>query len=468
MVHGWPGTARDGRENVVHIPTRTLVAACALAAALLVVAGCGGSGRDRATSGSNGGEVFLQPVAAQGPDPFTASTDTSTVPRPPVTRTPQSSPTGTQSVRSLSGATPGLYGGTRNVGSCDVEKQIRFLGADRVRADAFAQASGISPGSVPVYLRGLTPVELSADTRVTNHGFGNGRARGFQAVLQVGTAVLIDNRGVPRVRCACGNPLGRPTALDGNPGTRGRPWSGYRPEQVVVVTPAPVVITDITIIDVADNTWIERPIGHDGHHHDHVVPPPDGWAPSPRPHDSSPHPHAPSSSDPPGDRSPSPDTSASDCVSATTTATATVTATPEPGEKAPGETGGPGTGPTGRPTDGAARDVSRPDRPAPPRDEPSHCPTATVTAPPTTRPGTTPAPSGGNTAPRTAQPDPDRSGSPEPTSQRVPPTEPGTPTEDAGPDTVPDSPDVPDGGLIPEETTGSDSVFDASADNFDR
>ncbi|WP_406375396.1 hypothetical protein OG788_37245 [Streptomyces sp. NBC_00647] len=446
----------------MHIPTRTLVAACALWAALLVAGCAGGSDRGAEFSGPTGGEVFLQPLEAAGPDPFTASTVTPAATGPPVTRTPQSPPTGTDGPRSFSGATPGLYGGTRNAGSCDIDQQVRLLDADRGRARAFAEASGISPGSVPDYLRGLTPVVLRADTRVTNHGFGNGQATGFQAVLQVGTAVLVDNRGVPRVRCACGNPLNRPIALDGDPGTRGRPWSGYRPARVVVVTPAPVVITDITIIDVDDHAWIERPVGQGGHRHDHVVAPPDSGTVPPRPHESTPH--TPSSSATPGDGSSSPDAHASDC------ATPTATPTPPPGdrESGPGESAGSGTGPTGLPTDGSAMDVSRPDRSPRPEDRPSDCPTASLAPPPTTGPGITPAPSGGTTAPRKDTAAPDRSAAPEPSSPRVPSAGPGTPTEDTGPDTVPESPGVPDGGgLIPGEPTGPDSVFDVSADVFD-
>ncbi|MET7985838.1 MULTISPECIES: DUF6777 domain-containing protein [unclassified Streptomyces] len=435
---------------MVHIPTRTFAAACALAAALLVVAGCGGGGGDTAPNGSTGGEVVLQPLADRGPDPFTAPTDTTPATRAPVTRTPQPSATGTRGVRSVSGATPGLYGGTRNTGSCDVGRQIRYLAADRARARAFAELSGISPGSVPDYLRQLTPVVLRADTGVTDHGFAAGQATGFQAVLQAGTAVLVDDRGVPRVRCACGNPLGRPTVIDGNPDTRGRPWSGYRPAQVVIVTPAPEVITDITILDVGDSTWIERPVGYEGHRHDHVVPPPE--SPTPKPHDSG-SAHEPTAGTSPGGRSPSPDASAPDCL----TPTGTVPPVPGTGDGTPGESAGPGTAPTAAPTDGAAMDVAAPGRPASPSAEPSHCPRATVTASPTTEPGTTPAPSDGTTAPRTDPAAPGRSGSPDP---RAPSGDPGTPTEDP----APDSPDAPDGGLIPDGPTGPDSVFDVSAD----
>jgi len=159
---------------MVHIPTRTFVTACALSAALLA-AGCeaDSDANVAAASSGSGGELFLQPVAAQGPDPFTDSTATSTATPQPVTRMPQSTPTGTPSAtgtRSISGGTPGLYGGTRSVGSCDVEKQIAFLTSDQAKARAFARASGISQASIPGFLRGLTSVVLRADTRVTNHG----------------------------------------------------------------------------------------------------------------------------------------------------------------------------------------------------------------------------------------------------------------------------------------------------------
>ncbi|MEV6015606.1 DUF6777 domain-containing protein [Streptomyces sp. NPDC051997] len=430
---------------MVHIPTRTLSAACALAAALLVVAGCDSRGGDTAPNGSSGGEVLLQPLEEQGPDPFTGPTDTTPATRPPVTRTPQPSATGTQGVRSVPGGTPGLYGGTRNTGSCDVGKQIRYLAADRGKTRVFAELTGISPASVPDYLRQLTPVVLRADTGVTDHGFAAGQATGFQAVLQAGTAVLVDDRGVPRVRCACGNPLGRPTVIDGSPDTRGRPWSGYRAARVVIVTPAPDVITDITIVDVHDSTWIERPVGYEGHRHDHAVPPPEGASQGPQ--DPAPS-ERPSAGTSPGGRSPSP--SASDCL----TPTATVTPTPGDGNATPGESAGPGTEPTSGPTDGAAMDVAAPARPSA---EPSHCPGATVTASPKTGPGTGPAPSGGTTAPPTGPASPDRSGSPD---RQVPSDEPGTPTEDS----APDSPDAPDGGLIPDDPSGPDSVFDVSAD----
>ncbi|MEJ8672175.1 DUF6777 domain-containing protein [Streptomyces sp. MS1.AVA.1] len=179
-----------------------------------------------------------------------------------------------------------MYGGTQGAGSCDVRRQIDQLTSDRAKARVFAQAAGIPQASIPAHLRGLTSVVLRADTRVTNHGFRDGMGTGYQSVLQAGTAVLVDHHGVPRVRCACGNPLAPPVDPHGTPGTSGRAWSGYRPSQVVVVAPTIRMITNITIINVVDNTWIERPIGHQGHHRDHAVRPPKPVVPTP--HDSGP------------------------------------------------------------------------------------------------------------------------------------------------------------------------------------
>lgn len=243
--------------------------------AALGLAGCSGGG-DKDTA-DGGRELFLQPVAAQGPDPFTASTAKTAATPPPVTRSPQPSPTGSatpQGTRSIEGGTPGLYGGTHSVGSCDVDRQVRFLTADQAKARAFAQASGIDRADVPGFLRGLTPVVLRADTRVTNHGFRGGSATSFQSVLQTGTAVLVDDRGLPRVRCACGNPLKPPVAFQGAPRHNGQQWSGYQPTRVVVVTPAPRPIINITIVNIVDNTWIERKIGDEDADQDRATKPP--------------------------------------------------------------------------------------------------------------------------------------------------------------------------------------------------
>ncbi|MGK5697541.1 DUF6777 domain-containing protein [Streptomyces sp. URMC 128] len=280
-------------------PTGAFVTACTLFAALLLSA-CGATSGGDGDAAGTGGALFLQPAAAQGQNPFTDSTAITTATPSPIPRTPRTAGAGDAApvsadlsgLRSLSGGTPGLYGGIERTGSCDVARQIGHLTRAPARTRAFARVAGVSPASVPDHLRGLTPVVLRADTRVTDHGFHAGRAVGHQAVLQAGTAVLVDDRGVPRVRCACGNPLRPPEALRGTPDTKGTPWPGYRPGRAVVVTPAPQAITTFTIVDVTTRTWIERRTGHDVRH-DRALPPP-VWA-------TDPPPPAPVASEPPPD-----------------------------------------------------------------------------------------------------------------------------------------------------------------------
>jgi hypothetical protein len=229
----------------------------------LLVAGCGGD-----SSAADSKEVFLQSVAAPGPDPYTASTATTggapTQPPPESTGAP-STPPPAQMLPTYSGSTPGLYGGTQSRASCDVERQIRFLTGDPAKTRAFAQGAEIDRRDIPSYLRGLTPVVLRADTRVTGHGYRNGSVTGYQAVLQAGTGVLVDEYGAPRVRCACGNPLKPPVAVEGTVVPKGRPWSGYHPERVIVIKPTAQVINNLVIVNsVDDNTWIERRTGTEG------------------------------------------------------------------------------------------------------------------------------------------------------------------------------------------------------------
>lgn len=234
-----------------------------------------------------GGEVFLQPAAASGPDPFTESTATKVATPPPESPQPEdrspaptapTAATGTTgtgtATRSVSGSSPGVYGGTKDIASCDVEKQVTVLGAQPVKNSAFASALGIQPTAVPGYLRSLTPVQLRLDTRVTNHGFRDGRANSYQAVLQAGTAVLVDDRGVPRVRCACGNPLGPPVALKANPKRFGQVWNSYQPTKVVVIAPAVTIVNKFVIYDQQDRRWYERDRGDSKGKRDKQVPPP--------------------------------------------------------------------------------------------------------------------------------------------------------------------------------------------------
>nr|WSX48616.1 hypothetical protein OG409_06445 [Streptomyces sp. NBC_00974] len=244
-------------------PRRHVPARAALFTVLgLLAAACGASGDEGQTKGSaaESQEVHLQPVASAGPDPFTTSSATGeSAPVQP----PLPNPTG-QGIRTVNAATPGLYGGTQRLGSCDVEAQVQSLSTDDAKARAFAEASRVEQAKIPEFLRGLTPVVLRADTRVTNHGFVGGNPNAFQSVLQAGTAVLVDDHGMPRVRCACGNPLAAPRTAMGAPVLKGDSWTGYQPNQVVVIEPTAQVINNLVIVNITDNTWIERKTGDDG------------------------------------------------------------------------------------------------------------------------------------------------------------------------------------------------------------
>ncbi|MFI1018502.1 DUF6777 domain-containing protein [Streptomyces sp. NPDC020965] len=213
-------------------------------------------------------KVLLQSAAVRGPDPYTASSvrDLATpAPQPPApTGGSGAGPLRGQILRTVSGATPGLYGGVDSVGSCDPERQISLLDADPARARAFAGGAGISRAGLPGFVRGLTPVVLRADTRITSHGYRADAAVARQAVLQAGTAVLVDPHGTPRVRCAGGNPLTPPVAAKGSVLHQGRPWSGYQSERTVVVRPAARAVDSLVIADVADSGWIDRRTGSDG------------------------------------------------------------------------------------------------------------------------------------------------------------------------------------------------------------
>ncbi|MEU0273911.1 DUF6777 domain-containing protein [Streptomyces sp. NPDC006307] len=273
----------------------------------LLATGCGGDGdggKPRGAGAVEGlpgpGEVLLQPVSAHGPAPFTPST---VRPSPDAPGSPPSAEPGTAPATGVvSGATPGLYGGARSVASCDVARQTRLLTSDDAKAAAFAQAAGVAQARLAAWLDGLTPVVLRTDTRVTGHGYGDGSAAAFQAVLQAGTAVLVDEYGAPRVRCASGSPLRAPASEEGGVEHKGQPWPGFDPGRVVTVNATHHAVESLFIVSVVSSTLIERRTGTEGEQ-DRIVTdesvlaaarPPEAAAPQP----AAPQPPAPQSSAP--------------------------------------------------------------------------------------------------------------------------------------------------------------------------
>lgn len=164
----------------------------------------------------------------------------------------------------LRGNDPGIYGGTRDEATCDPELLVATLDRRPAEAAAWAGVHEIEVAEIPDYVDTLTALNLTADTRVTNHGFIEGEAIARQSVLQVGTAVLVDEFGVPRVRCSSGSPLLPPEAVEGTTAYRGPAWDTFDPVQTAAVAPAPEPVEEFEVVDVAGGDNFVRPVGSSG------------------------------------------------------------------------------------------------------------------------------------------------------------------------------------------------------------
>jgi Domain of unknown function (DUF6777)/TIR domain len=160
----------------------------------------------------------------------------------------------------VKGDVPGLYGGTRRKTSCDAARLVAFLQTHPDKGAAWAGALGMSLDQVPSFVTQLTPVILRADTRVTNHGFVDGHVTTFYSILQAGTAVLVDQHGVPAVKCFCGNPLTQASSDPPHP-YRGNPWPGFDAKKVIVIKPATSAIKSLTVVDTSTGKKSSKPTG---------------------------------------------------------------------------------------------------------------------------------------------------------------------------------------------------------------
>lgn len=247
----------------------SIAAVVVLVAGLVAVVAVDNDGADDTDA-----EIFLEAAQSTGADPFFAATDQLVdiepvnLPAPGGTNLGDGSkPVSTQAI---GGAEPGLYGGTRDDSRCNRLQLVEFLESNPEKATAWANVQGIEPDGIRRFVDTLTPVVLLRDTRVTNHGFRNGRANPIQSVLQAGTAVLVDDGGLPRARCACGNPLLRPVAQS-TVRYAGDAWDGFDPANVQVVDSGPG--TDQFVLqDLEGNEPFARPTG-EGDESDFDAPP---------------------------------------------------------------------------------------------------------------------------------------------------------------------------------------------------
>ncbi len=209
-----------------------------------------GSGRPSVAGTLN---VALAPTRTPGPNPFMPAIGDDVPGVTPPENVHGSKPA----------STPGLFGGTRDKTRCDSSMMTTFLHKNPDLLAAWSAVLGIRPAGLDDYVRGLTPVTLRADTAVTNHGFKNGRATTVPAILQAGTAVLVDAHGTPVVKCFCGNPLTPPVRYSTAEYTGPR-WSGFIENKVTSVQPVAAPIREFVLIDTQTGKPFQRTVGTAG------------------------------------------------------------------------------------------------------------------------------------------------------------------------------------------------------------
>ena len=195
-------------------------------------------------------EILLEPKADVGPDPFTDPISATPSAEPTASAVAEATPTAAPTAVATAAppATPRpapigavdanyrVYSGPNQ--ACDKNKLVAYLQSHPSQAQAWAGVEGITVAQIPSYIAGLTSTVLTKDVRITNNGFAGGGATARQSVLQAGTAVLVDSRGVPVARCLCGNPLLPAQPIQGTttPAYKGTPWPGFSDANVVPIT----------------------------------------------------------------------------------------------------------------------------------------------------------------------------------------------------------------------------------------
>ncbi|QLY28185.1 hypothetical protein H0264_22625 [Nocardia huaxiensis] len=221
-------------------------------------------------------EVLLEPSDQQGANPF--------MPTPPAVYHPD----GTQPVADLpgtagsaaakpySGDLPGVYSAPRDRALTERDELIAFYGTHPDEASSAAavfasdttfswsQGKRLAGPELVQYLRELTPVLLRIDVRITNYALVEGRPVAHQSILQAGTAVLVDDHGVPRFRSLSGSPLTLATALPHAPKLTGAAWPGFDVKHVGAISPGTSSLIRITLIDTVTGRPFDRPVGTTG------------------------------------------------------------------------------------------------------------------------------------------------------------------------------------------------------------
>ncbi|MGQ0572985.1 MAG: DUF6777 domain-containing protein [Pseudonocardia sp.] len=155
--------------------------------------------------------------------------------------------TGTKNPVSRPGGDPGS-GVNLESAECDPAALVASLTGDASLAAAWTAAlnsdpsltwsggSSVRPDQVEAYIAELTSQVLAKDIRVTNFQYKSGAPTSVQSVLQTGSSVMVDQAGVVRVRCKCGNPLIPMKRLTAKPVYQGTPWDGFVDIDIIIIT----------------------------------------------------------------------------------------------------------------------------------------------------------------------------------------------------------------------------------------
>lgn len=244
-----PGQPYGGPPPAPKRRRRTVIALVVAAVLLVGAAGAAFVVHDRSAR-----SVALLAADAPGTDPFTPTL----VQGGPLVPT---TPLETAGNRTPVGDLDGLFLDSTGSSACD-RAPLESALDDPALAAAWAAPLGVAAPAVSTYVTGLTPVRLRADTRLTAHRNSGGQARPYAATLQAGTAVLVDDRGRPRVRCADGAPLTDAQPVD-DP-VYGAGWAGFDPTTVIEIRPAEAGIAEFGLVDAAGEQPFRRPAGTTG------------------------------------------------------------------------------------------------------------------------------------------------------------------------------------------------------------
>lgn len=123
-----------------------------------------------------------------------------------------------------------------------------------------AEVLDVPQAGLEKYLYTLTPARLLHDTAVTEHR-PSGPDDGRPAVLEAGTAVLVDRFATPRIRVASGTPLTPLPGGDSAPADPGAEWPGYAPAGTAIAAPAEEALGGVLLAGADGELTVGGPEG---------------------------------------------------------------------------------------------------------------------------------------------------------------------------------------------------------------